>query len=81
MSRKELQKFLSCKVNENRKVCEFYEKYETCAQIQHIRMCLDDAYYFKPRKDAPFQPTRWKAYFSAIHSLKHITVEIARTQE
>ena len=56
VSRKELEKWLSCKVNENRKICGFYEECGTCGRIQHIRMCLDDAYYFKPLKDAPFQP-------------------------
>ena len=47
----------------------------------HIRMCLDDAYYFKPRKDAPFQPICWKVYFSAVHSLKNFKIDIARTRE
>ena len=46
VSRKELEKWLSCKVNENRKICEFCEECETFTQIQHIRMCLDDAYLF-----------------------------------
>ena len=40
--------------NQNRKICGFCEECETCTRIQHIRMCLDDAYYFKPRKDGPF---------------------------
>ena len=81
VSRKELEKWLSCKVNENRKICGFYEECGTCGRIQHIRMCLDDAYYFKPLKDAPFQPIRWKVYFSAVHSLKNFIIEIARTRE
>ena len=81
VSRKELEKWLSSKVNENRKICRFCEECETCARIQHIRMCIDDAYYFKPRKDAPFQPIRWKVYFSAVHSLKNFKIEIARTRE
>ena len=81
MSRKELEKWVSCKVNENRKICGFYEVCETCAQIQHIRMCLDDYYHFKPRKDAPFQSICWKVYFSAAHSLKNFKIEIARTRE
>ena len=81
VSRKELEKWLSCKINENRKIYGFCEECETCARIQHIRMCLDGAYYFKPRKDAPFQPTRWKVYFLVIHSLKKFKVEIARTRE
>ena len=54
---------------------------ETCARIQHIRMCLDDGYYFKPRKDAPFRPIFWKVYFSTVNSLKKIKIEIARTRE
>ena len=81
VSRKELEKWLSCKVNENRKICGYCEEYETCTWIQHIRMCLDDAYYFEPRKDAPFQPIRWKVYFSVVHSLKNFKIEIARTRE
>ena len=45
-------------------------------------MCLDDAYYFKPRADdGPFQPIPWKVYFSAVYSLKNFKIEIARTQE
>ena len=45
-------------------------------------MCLDDAYYFKPRADdGPFQPSPWKVYFSAVYSLKKFKIEIARTQE
>ena len=58
--RKELEKWLSCKINENRKICGFSEECETCPRIHHIKMCLDNAYYFKPRKDVPFQPIRWK---------------------
>ena len=54
VSRKELEKWLSCKVNENRKICGFCEECETCARIHYIRMSLDDDYHFKPRKDAPF---------------------------
>ena len=81
VSRKELEKWLSCKVNENRKICRFCEECETCPRIQHIRMCIDDAYYFKPRKDASFQPIRWKVYFSAVHSLKNFKIEIARTRD
>ena len=40
--------------NWNRKICGFCEECETCTRIPHIRMCLDDAYYFKTRKDRPF---------------------------
>ena len=54
VSRKELEKWLSCKVNENRKICGFCEECETCTRIHYIRMYFDDAYHFKPRKDAPF---------------------------
>ena len=28
-----------------------------------FRLELDDYYYFNPRKDAPYQPTRWLVYF------------------
>ena len=71
VSRKGLEKRLPWKVNENRKNCGFCEECKICARTHHIRMCLDDAYYFKPRKDAPFQPIRWKVCFSAVHSLKN----------
>ena len=81
VGRKELEKWLCCKVNENRKICGFCEGCETCTRIQHIRMRLDDAYYFKLRKDAPFQPICWKVYFSAVHSLKNFKIDIARTRE
>ena len=81
VSRKELEKWLSSKVNENRKNCGFCEECETCAQILHIRMCLDDAYYIKPHKGTHFQPNRWKVYFSATHSLKNFKCEIARARK
>ena len=65
-SRKKLEKRLSCKVNENRKICGFCEECETCVWIQH---------------NASFQPIHWKVYFSAVHSLKNFKIEIARTRE
>ena len=81
VSRKELEKWLSCKVNENRSFCGFCGECETCPGIRHIRICLDYAYYFKLRKYAPFQPICWKVHFSAVHSLKKFKTEIARTRE
>ena len=69
VSRKELEKWLPCKVNENRKNRGFCEC-KICTWTHHIGMCLDDAYYFKPHKDTPFQPIHWKVYFSVVHSLK-----------
>ena len=63
------------------KFVDFCEECETCTRIQHIRMRRDDVYYFKPLEDAPFQPIRWKVYFSALHFLKNLKIEIARTRE
>ena len=43
-------------------------------KLKYIRQCLDNAYYFSPRKDAPWQPTHWKVflYFEINKEFKKI---------
>ena len=38
------------------KKCGFCDNYDNCIhckKLKYIRQCLDDAYYFSPRKDGP----------------------------
>ena len=54
-NRKELGELLHCFCNKNKK-CGFCDNYDNCIhckKLKYIRQCLDDAYYFSPRKDAP----------------------------
>ena len=64
---KELGEFLHCFSKESKKKFGFCDDYENCVhwkKLKYIRQCLDNAYYFSPRKDAPWQPTHWKVFFT-----------------
>ena len=41
----------------------FYEKCEAWLKLLEFRLQLDDCYYYRPRSDAPYQPTRWLIYY------------------
>ena len=65
MSRKELGELLHCLCNKNKKKCVFCDNYDNCLhckKLKYIRKSLDHAYYFSPRKDAPWQLTHLKVF-------------------
>ena len=41
----------------------FCEKCEAWLKLLEFRLQLDDFYYYRPRSDAPYQPTRWLIYY------------------
>ena len=61
---KELGELLHCFCNENKEKCGFCDKKGNCIYYKklHIRQCLDNAYYFSPRKDTPWQPNCYKVF-------------------
>ena len=64
---KELGEFLHCFSKESKKKIGFCDDYENCIhwkKLKYIRQCLDNAYYFSPRKDAPWQPAHCKVFFT-----------------
>lgn len=60
---KTLSELLHCHVNENKLDSNFCENCEACMKLLEFRLKLDDCYYYKPRTDAGFQPTRWLVYY------------------
>ena len=65
VNQKELGELLHCFCNENQKKCGFCDKYDNCIhckKLKYARQCLDNAYYFSPGKDAPWQPTHWNVF-------------------
>ena len=64
LNQKELGELLHCFCNENKKKCGFceYDNCIHCKKLKYITQYLDNAYYFSPRKDAPWQPTHWKVF-------------------
>ena len=52
-------------LQQKQKKCGFWDDYDNCIhckKLKYIRHCLDNAYYFSARKDAPWQPTQWKVF-------------------
>ena len=65
LNRKELGELLHCFCNKNKERCGFCDDNDNCIyckKLRYIRQCLDNAYYFSPRKHAPWQPTHWKIF-------------------
>ena len=65
LNRKGSGELLHCFCNENKKKCGFCDHYNNCIhckKLKYIRECLDNTYFFSPRKDAPWQPTYWKIF-------------------
>lgn len=63
VKRKTLSELLHCHVNENKLVSNFCENCEAFMKLLEFRLKLDDCYYYKPRTDAAFQPTRLLVYY------------------
>ena len=58
------------------KKCGFCDNYHNCIhckKLKYIRQCLDNVYYFSPRKDAPWQPTHWKVFY-IIKLMKNLKI-------
>ena len=78
LNQKELGEVLHCfcKEKKTRKKKGFCDDYNCihCKKLKYNRQCLDNAYYFSTRKDAPWQPTHWKKflYFQINKEFKKI---------
>ena len=65
LNRKESGELLHCFCNKNKERCGFCNANNNCIyckKLRYIRQCLDNGYYFSPRKHAPWQPSHWKIF-------------------
>ena len=44
-------------------ICNFCDNCEDCMKLLEFRLELSDCYYYKPRTDAPYHPTRQLVYY------------------
>ena len=64
INKKELGELLHCFWKKKKKNCGFceYDNCIHCKKLKYITQYIDNAYYFSPWKDAPWQPTHWKVF-------------------
>ena len=54
---------LQCHIDENKMICNFCEDCDAWLKLLEFRLGLDYCYYYRPRSDAPYHPTRWLIYY------------------